>query len=169
MKDGHKTCRNIHHNNWKWWFWKGSGTTYDPMWLQSLHWFKKSRREFKVSLVFLYLCTLSMAEIQKSWYEYALWAKFLMTFQVRLFGQFFLKSCFSEKATKIWKKFPLVQMLLSKNSCSCFVKTGGRFFQLLWPSHNVPTLKQKDCEIVNGKLLFVESSFSTWRKSLVFA
>jgi hypothetical protein len=28
--------------------------------------------------------------------------------------------------------------LLSKNSC--FVKTGGRFFQILWPSYNVLTL-----------------------------
>ena len=28
--------------------------------------------------------------------------------------------------------------LLSKNSC--FVKTGGRFFQILWPSHNILTL-----------------------------
>ena len=27
--------------------------------------------------------------------------------------------------------------LLSKNNC--FVKTGGRFFQILWPSHNVGT------------------------------
>ena len=29
-------------------------------------------------------------------------------------------------------------MLLSKNNC--FVKKGGRFFQILWPSHNIWTL-----------------------------
>ena len=49
-----------------------------------------------------------------------------------------LKSSFSEKVTKIWKNLPLVLMLLSKNNC--FVKTGGRCFQILWPSHNVGTL-----------------------------
>ena len=30
-------------------------------------------------------------------------------------------------------------MLLSKNSC--FLKTGGRFFQSLWPSHNILILQ----------------------------
>jgi len=30
-------------------------------------------------------------------------------------------------------------MLLSKTSC--FVKPGGRFFQILWPSHNILTLQ----------------------------
>ena len=50
---------------------------------------------------------------------------------------FLLKSSFSEKATKIRKNLPLVLTLLSKNSC--FVKSGGRFFQILWPSHNVST------------------------------
>ena len=49
-----------------------------------------------------------------------------------------VKSSFSEKAIKVWKNLPLVLTLLSKNSC--FVKTGGRFFQILWPSHNVLTL-----------------------------
>ena len=49
-----------------------------------------------------------------------------------------LKSSFSENATKLWKNLPLVLTLLSKNSC--FVKTGGRFFPILWPSHNVLTL-----------------------------
>ena len=39
---------------------------------------------------------------------------------------------------KVEKNLPLVLTLLSKNSC--FVKTGGRFFQILWPSHNVLTL-----------------------------
>ena len=38
-----------------------------------------------------------------------------------------VKSSFSKKATKIWKKFPLVLTILSKDSC--FVKSGGRFFQ----------------------------------------
>ena len=51
-----------------------------------------------------------------------------------------LKFSFSEKATKIWKNLPLVLTLLSKNSCC--VKTRGRFFQILWPSHNVSTLKK---------------------------
>ena len=49
-----------------------------------------------------------------------------------------LKLSFSEKATKIWKNYPLVLTLLSKNSC--FVKKSGRFFQILWPSHNFLTL-----------------------------
>ena len=40
-----------------------------------------------------------------------------------------VKFSFSEKAKKIWKNLPLVLTLLSKNSC--FVKTGGRFFQIL--------------------------------------
>ena len=35
-------------------------------------------------------------------------------------------SCFSEKATKIWKNLPLVLTLLSRSSC--FVKADGRFF-----------------------------------------
>ena len=35
-----------------------------------------------------------------------------------------LKSSFSEKATKIWKNFPLVLTLLSKDSC---------FIKILWP------------------------------------
>jgi hypothetical protein len=43
-----------------------------------------------------------------------------------------LKFSFSEKATKIRKNLPLVLKPLSRNSC--FVKTGGRFFQILWPS-----------------------------------
>ena len=91
-------------------------------------------------------------------YEYALWAKksspiayWLLNkvcfgmrffgpnlFGVRLFGQ---KSSFSEKATKFSKKLPLVFTLLSKNSC--FVRIGGRCFQILWPywsSHNILTL-----------------------------
>ena len=50
---------------------------------------------------------------------------------------FFWKSSFSEKVTKIWKNLPLILTLLSKNNC--FVKPGGRFFQILWPSHNVGT------------------------------
>ena len=49
-------------------------------------------------------------------------------------SHFVLKSSLSEKATKVLKKFTLVLTLLS------FVKTGGRFFQILWPSHNVLTL-----------------------------
>ena len=49
-----------------------------------------------------------------------------------------LKFSFSEKATTFWKNLPLVLTLLSKDSC--FVKTGGRFFQILWPSYNVWTL-----------------------------
>ena len=46
-----------------------------------------------------------------------------------------LKSRLSEKATKFEKNLPPVLFLLSKNNC--FVKTGGIFFQILWPSHNV--------------------------------
>ena len=36
------------------------------------------------------------------------------------------------------KKLTLVLTLLNKNSC--FFKTSGRFFPILWPSHNVITL-----------------------------
>ena len=50
----------------------------------------------------------------------------------------YLKFSFSEKATKIWKNLPIVLTLLSNNSC--FVKKGGRFFQILQPSHNLLTL-----------------------------
>ena len=49
-----------------------------------------------------------------------------------------LKFRFSEKATKTWNNLPLVLTLLSKNIG--FAKTNGRFFQILWPSHNVWTL-----------------------------
>ena len=45
-----------------------------------------------------------------------------------------LKFSFSKKATNL----SLVLTLLSKNSC--FVKKSGRFFQILWPSHNFLTL-----------------------------
>ena len=47
-----------------------------------------------------------------------------------------LKSSFSEKATKLLKKIPLV--LVFKDIC--FFKTGSRLFQILWPSHYVLTL-----------------------------
>ena len=50
----------------------------------------------------------------------------------------YLQSSFSEKATKLRKNLPLVLMLLSKNSC--FVKSGGRLVQILWPSNNFLTL-----------------------------
>ena len=49
-----------------------------------------------------------------------------------------VKFRFSEKATKFEKNLPLVLTLLGENSC--FVKTGGIFFQILWRSHNVLTL-----------------------------
>ena len=68
----------------------------------------------------------------------ACWAKHLPLFTKG--SKSFLKFSFSEKATKIWKNLPLVLTLLSKNNC--FVKTGGRFFQILWPSHNIWTLNQ---------------------------
>ena len=51
-----------------------------------------------------------------------------------------IKFRFSEKATKIWKNISLVLTLLSKNRC--FVKTDGRFFPILWPSHNILTLSK---------------------------
>ena len=60
-----------------------------------------------------------------------------------LFGLIlFIKSSFSEKATKFRKNCPLVLTLLIKNSC--FAKTGGRFLQILWPSHNILTLPYLD-------------------------
>ena len=43
-------------------------------------------------------------------------------------------------ATKNGKNLPLVLTLQSKYSC--FVKTGGTFFQILWPSHNALTLRK---------------------------
>ena len=49
-----------------------------------------------------------------------------------------VKFRFSEKATKFEKNIPLLLTLLGENSC--FVKTGGIFFQILWRSHNVLTL-----------------------------
>ena len=53
--------------------------------------------------------------------------------------EYFVKVKFFWKSHKIWKNPPLVLMLLSKNNC--FDKTGGSFFQILWPSHNVWTTK----------------------------
>jgi hypothetical protein len=50
-----------------------------------------------------------------------------------------LKFRFSEKTTKFRKNLPLVLTLLGENGC--FVKTGWRFFLILWRSHNVLTLK----------------------------
>ena len=55
-----------------------------------------------------------------------------------LWQKYLIKFSFSKKATKIWKNLPHVLMLLIKNSC--FVKTSGRFFPILWPTHNVLTL-----------------------------
>ena len=46
-----------------------------------------------------------------------------------------------KRPQKLKKNLPLALTLLSKNSC--FVKTGGRFFQILWTSHNVLALRQK--------------------------
>ena len=50
----------------------------------------------------------------------------------------YVKSRFSEKATKLGKNLALVMTPMSENNC--FVETGGRFFQISWPSHNVVTL-----------------------------
>ena len=64
-----------------------------------------------------------------------------------------LKFSFSEKATKIRKTLPLVLKLLSRNSC--FVKTGGRFFQILWPSHNVLTVLKREETLLIGFIPFL--------------
>ena len=66
--------------------------------------------------------------------------------KIRPSGTFLLKSSFSEKATKIRKNLPLVLTLLSSKN-NCFVKTSGRFFQILWPSHNVLTLSSGACRV----------------------
>ena len=66
--------------------------------------------------------------------QYHPWSAF-GTWTTGKYQVFFLKFSFSEKVTKIWKNIPLVLTLLSENNC--FVITGGRFFQILWPSHNV--------------------------------
>ena len=70
------------------------------------------------------------------------------------FQNVLVKFSFSEKATKIWKNLPLVLTLLSKNSC--FVKTSGRFFPILWPSHNVLTLNKKLSNHINFGYLLVK-------------
>ena len=49
-----------------------------------------------------------------------------------------VKFRFSEKNTKFEKKSPICFNSTEKNSC--FVKTSGRFFQILRHSHNVLTL-----------------------------
>ena len=64
---------------------------------------------------------------------------FIIIFMHNFRANYMMKSSFSEKATKVWKNLPLVLTLLSENNC--FVKTSRRFFQNLWPSHNVWTLK----------------------------
>ena len=57
------------------------------------------------------------------------------------------------KGQKNLKNLPLVLKLLSKNSC--FVKTDRRFFQILWPSHNVLILLNvsKNCHFLNPPTL----------------
>ena len=47
-----------------------------------------------------------------------------------------LKFRFSEKATNFWKNAHLFDVI-EKTS-----KTSRRFFQILWPSHNILTLTQ---------------------------
>ena len=47
-----------------------------------------------------------------------------------------LKFRFSEKATKIWKNLPVVL------TCALNFKKSGRFFQIVWPSHNILTLRK---------------------------
>ena len=82
-----------------------------------------------------------------------------------------LKFSFSEKATTFWKNLPLVLTLLSKDSC--FVKTGGRFFQILWPSYNVWTLVSCiwDMELVSLVLHChfgpVFGNWTWWRRTLL--
>ena len=55
------------------------------------------------------------------------------------------KNIFPETPPKVqlfWKGHKNLKksLLLSKNNC--YVKTGGRFFQMLWPSHNIWTLQK---------------------------
>ena len=73
-----------------------------------------------------------------------------------------MKFSFSEKGTQIWKNLPLVLTLPSKNSC--FVKTGERFFQILWPSHNIWTLQYSVLQwhrlLQSGMQSYVLLSFS---------
>ena len=82
-----------------------------------------------------------------------------------------LNFSFSEKATTFWKNLPFVLTLLSKDSC--FVKTGGRFFQILWPSYNVWTLVSCiwDMELVSLVLHCnfapVLGNWTWWRRTLL--
>ena len=57
---------------------------------------------------------------------------------------------FYEGHKNLKKKVPLFFTLLSRNSC--FVKTGGRFFQILWPSHNVSTLRKLKAKVSTAAL-----------------
>ena len=52
-----------------------------------------------------------------------------------------VKSSFSEKATKNWKKY--LTCFDTTEWKQLFCQKGGRFFQILWPSHNVLTLNNK--------------------------
>ena len=64
------------------------------------------------------------------------------------------------------KKLPHVLTLLSKNSC--FVKTDGRLFQIMWPSLNVLNLaKAKSIATKNSLVLFGIQSNSHWVKTLI--
>ena len=92
--------------------------------------------------------------IAKFWSEF--WLSFFAEQSNYLIFHTFLKSSFSKKVTKIWINLPLVLTLLSKKNC--FVKTGGRFFQILWPPHNFWTLKSR-------KILYFVSSW-TWKCSI---
>ena len=63
-----------------------------------------------------------------------------------------LKFSFSEKAIKLLKNLPLVLTLLSKTMF--FFKTGGRFFHILWPFHNIWTLIKEESRFLFYKLFF---------------
>ena len=80
-----------------------------------------------------------------------------------------VKFSFPEKATKIWRKIPLVLTLLSKNSC--FVKTGERFFQILWPSQNVLTLPDNKLskQTQRGIIVYFWINFSFWSFQVFWA
>ena len=88
-------------------------------------------------------------------------------------NHFPLMSRFSENPQKNQKNLPIVLMLLSKNSC--IVKTGGNFYQILWPSHNVLTLLIKSYLIktylwlIRHGFHFPDERNSTWQRLTIFA
>ena len=68
-----------------------------------------------------------------------------------------------KRPQKFGKNHPLVLTLMSKNNC--FFKTDGRFFLILWPSHNVSTLPMRQTFVTKKDKKFeVTNLIISWQE-----